>query len=396
MVLARTSSRRGVVRLAGPSHGRTAPTRTRGWAIRRIALVVGPLLLMVAGWETWRSLPRGTDISPHEWVPIEAGKNAVWCAVSQLAWQRTEEVVGTRTLEIDGAGDADGLEVMNRGPFPADALDRASYVIGAGGAGTDVAFRAALVKAFGSVPDGVVVPPVEGNHVAVFAYLRKALPFAVRFDACKTPIAFRTGPMPFVGRKSVSAFGFDEPREPARATEAPRADDALTQVRLHWQDDETSPSEFILELRTAARERIFLARVPPEPTLAETWTSVSRLLSGEGRPLPAFDRLAIPRIDAGRLFASFDGLLGEIVGSTPSGARLDAFSTSLRFRLDETGARLDAAAYDGVLLGGPSSGGRRPSYVFDRPFLLALMERQATRPYLLLWVGNPDLLVAAE
>ena len=64
----------------------------------------------------------------------------------------------------------------------------------------------------------------------------------------------------------------------------------------------------------------------------------------------------------------------------------------IRFQLDESGAILDAEAAVMTLNGDePPPDPRR--FVFDRPFLLYLQQRQAKQPYFVMWVENPEVLV---
>ena len=59
---------------------------------------------------------------------------------------------------------------------------------------------------------------------------------------------------------------------------------------------------------------------------------------------------------------------------------------SIRFRLDESGAVLKSESI------GVWARGRR-EFVFDKPFLIMVKRQKARRPYLVLWIGNTELLV---
>ena len=71
---------------------------------------------------------------------------------------------------------------------------------------------------------------------------------------------------------------------------------------------------------------------------------------------------------------------------------------TIQFRLDEYGAELISDTQSHV-----ADNGHGPSleidplkprhFIFDRPFLLVLRERQAESPYFLAWIGNADLML---
>ncbi len=64
----------------------------------------------------------------------------------------------------------------------------------------------------------------------------------------------------------------------------------------------------------------------------------------------------------------------------------------VRSLLDEFGAILDAEA-GVVTLNGDEPPPEPRRFVFDRPFLIYLQQRQAQQPYFVMWVENPEVLV---
>ena len=62
----------------------------------------------------------------------------------------------------------------------------------------------------------------------------------------------------------------------------------------------------------------------------------------------------------------------------------------IRFQLTERGAVLESSA--GMTTAPVASG----DIVFDRPFLLALIEEGAPQPYFLLWIANAELLARVQ
>jgi hypothetical protein len=72
----------------------------------------------------------------------------------------------------------------------------------------------------------------------------------------------------------------------------------------------------------------------------------------------------------------------------------------IKFQLDESGARLESLA-EGKFFALDDEDQDRPperprQFIFDRPFLLALQQRNAEFPYFVLWIANAELLIPAE
>jgi hypothetical protein len=61
----------------------------------------------------------------------------------------------------------------------------------------------------------------------------------------------------------------------------------------------------------------------------------------------------------------------------------------IKFRIDETGAVLESEAVMHFDFGAPA--GHR-EFVFDRPFLIYLIERTADQPYFAAWIENTELM----
>ncbi len=374
----------GIARAGSDGPVREASSRTRRRWLRRVTLVLLAVAAAVLGRLGWRCVPRGTVVTPTADAKIQHARNALWCATAQLSWDRLAEAVGTKGLPVEEPADTTAVEAMNREPFPAGALDPKTFVAMGGlvREGVRERFERALVDRFGRVPEPVKVGDLGPEGAAAFSYLLKEMRFATAFADDLAPLPFHVGPLPWVGTARVRSFG------------GRSGDDALDQVRLQWEDDAGDPGEFILELRPETNDRILLARVEPEDTLWATWHSVAEHLGGEGRPLPPGARLAVPVIDVGERDASFDSLRGPLVAGDGTRLSLVRFEQWTKFRLDRMGARLESFTLADAR--GETRFPPHPDYLLDRPFLLALVERGATRPYFLLWVANADVLERAD
>ena len=140
-----------------------------------------------------------------------------------------------------------------------------------------------------------------------------------------------------------------------------------------------------------------LAKIPRVATLAEALAAVeARIARPIGRnvqkKLDLGERLVIPLLS---LFVErkYTELIGRTFLNPGFTTLFVADATQLiRFQLDESGATLDAEAAI-VALNGDEPPPEPRQFVFDRPFLICLQERQAQQPYFVMWVENPEVLV---
>jgi hypothetical protein len=92
-------------------------------------------------------------------------------------------------------------------------------------------------------------------------------------------------------------------------------------------------------------------------------------------------------------------LIGLPVINAPAQLPLGVAKQSIKFQLDEAGARLESESRAKFvsLDDEPDDDPNQPrQFVFDRPFLLALQQAGAEEPYFVLWVANSELLLRAE
>lgn len=192
----------------------------------------------------------------------------------------------------------------------------------------------------------------------------------------------------------VESFGLWETQATPHLHEA-RAEQLCVHYHRFGSDDEPSdhPSEeFLVELMTEDREdRIFVSKLPPQPTLAASvqW-ALARIRddgpSAPGARLGVEERLEVPCIDfdLARRYAELEGA-GVVCAPLEAQAFGDVLER-VRFRLDEGGALLVSEARVGGLCLPPRS------LVCYPPFLVMLVRRGSPVPFLALWIETPALL----
>lgn len=321
---------------------------------------------------------------------LQTGKSAIYCATTQIAWDLLRP---EKEARMEYTGDSPIAKSLIENPFPLESLDPASYFAGTGrnDDGTDEKMLAEFVKKF---PHAKVnpFPPPEVPGQILFAYLQKSLPFPDEMQKFPDPLEFHTSEMP----DNVESFGWL-----GSNGESNDSDVLEHTVRVA---DYVSDEDFIVVLSTDTEhaDEIILAKIASEKTLREVWnTTQKRLSTPLGKKvypgLQGVDQLQIPIISFG-----IEAELTEIKGlGVPTGnlplRYIDCARQTMRFRLDEFGAELVSDQYFLVADFEPMEESQKPikprKFVFDRPFFIALKEKEAEVPYFLAWMGNAELLV---
>lgn len=317
-----------------------------------------------------------TVVTSHLETPLGAGRNVLWCATFQLAWNELADLAGG---EIRMADEDAAVAALNRRAVGRSDLDSRTYVALAGMVEDGVLTRAKdeLRKTFGFAASPRLLPPPgslpDGSFVA-YSYLFADLPFAWSFERLAYPLQFGGTPVECFGIQQYLAQQENEAK-------------AAGQLQVcDWR----SNGDFIVSLMTQRKEHhLYLALVPPAPTLAQTIRAVQeRIASGRREPLAECLDFRVPvlNFDVVREYGELTGR--PLTVSTPrlNGQPIDIAKQQVRFRLDERGAVLKSEAIISRGLG-------MNNLVFDRPFLILLQYADARVPYFALWVDNAELLV---
>lgn len=317
-------------------------------------------------------LPRTTVAATLDEAHV-AGRNLLWCATFQLAWEQLAGVLGAPPrLEKDPPL---ARRLADR-PAPQTGLDERFYVAVAGfgesaRAQVEERLRHTLDEA---LPLRLLPDRLEANDVLAFAWLRVVLPFEVPFQPVETGLRFDGG--------MVSAFGlWDDPEAWA---------ERARQVRI-WRY--AGREDFIVELEAKeTNERLLVARLQPGASLAETVATVlGQIDAVEAQPPERSDRLVIPRLSFD-LTRSYHELIGSrFTNPGFTDHVLIAAAQNVRFRLDERGAELRSESALVATFAAPVPLPRK--MICDGPFLVILMRAGAPSPYFALWIENDELLL---
>ena len=304
---------------------------------------------------------------------IPPGKNVIWCATLQLAWNELCKLAGGSIMMED---EAPLVALLNQQTAANLDLDADSYLAVAGSDKDVLAAIANIPKQFGGRDFRGDLGDIPPGSIAAYAYLFKTLPFEWAFTRFTSPLQY--------GETGVASFGIGQYME--SETEQKIASQVLI-LSYNTNDD------FIVELMTASQtDRLILAKVAAEPTLGATVTAIlDKIADSTPTMLQKLENLVIPVVDFDRMQA-YPELTGrKIIAVNPqvNGKSIGAVVQRTRFTLDETGAILESKA---LMASAPSP----RQFVFNAPFAVILMRQNATTPYFALWVANDDVLVPLQ
>ena len=139
--------------------------------------------------------------------------------------------------------------------------------------------------------------------------------------------------------------------------------------------------------------QVILARVPRKDTLAATWEDVrARMKTAREKSrthaLFMSDQFLVPNfdIDIRHRFAELEGKDKPLANSGFEDQWIDRAEQRVRFKMDRGGVELKSEAILNLKSDKPES------YRFDGPFLLVMKKRDGERPYLVMWMGNSELM----
>jgi hypothetical protein len=328
---------------------------------------------------------RDTDVVPHAQGPMVAGRNYLYCATFQLAWNRLQNAVLKEPVHLSGAPPmAEALVFGSK--LADDILPPGSYLVKAGLVKDGVVriTREEMKERFPN--SGIQLPSDLDEQAAVtIAYLRCSFKFREAFDLLDEPLVFRSKN----GSAKVASFGVRCVRSTSDHDKA-LAKQVTVLARANDED-------FILRLNTTSDDdELILARVVPAGTLSATLAAVAERIKrhdgldrGDPTELLSLESLIIPIIDLD-IWRSYSELQKRsITDSRGSKIVLAVAEQGIRFRLDEKGARLESSAHT-VLT---STAREQPAkYILNKPFLVMLKRRSCDQPYFACWVETPELL----
>ncbi len=330
-----------------------------------------------------------TVIVPTLDAKMPDGKNVIWCASFQLAWDRFADDVLHAPPEVAGAEEI--VSQLNDSKFPETNLSPDCYFATAGYCRDGIVekIRREMQQRFQRTPK--IDPTDPANAIVAYGYLEANIPFTIPFFQNRKPLEFVDGKanqtlIPSFGIRNIDKYKYYRLRDQIKIL-------YVSKDCLPRKSGGFFPAEFVIDpCHDSSPNQIVLACIKPGDTLAATVEKIDKLIAiGSENEYPLEygpnDVLLIPNMawDISHHFSELEGtnrkLLNKGFGKYFVGSALQ----SIRFRLDRSGVELasEAAIF---CLPIPTH------FVFDRPFVIYIKKRGERRPFFAMYVANAELL----
>jgi hypothetical protein len=313
--------------------------------------------------------------------PMPPGKNVIWCASFQMAWNKLKDNVVKEPILLQGAQQAS--DRLNKAPPVEADLPEGSWYAAAGLVkdGIIEKIKREMNEKFQRTPDFSDAGP--DTVAAAYAFLQANVKFTIPFFENRKPFLFKDA----AGNETaVGSFGVRQEDDYAYRNLRKQVEVLYFEVNKEEIQD-----EFVIDpCCDSSPCQIVLACVPPKGTLEETLKYIEGKIPKEGyseyrRHLIDVDVLLMPNIFY-KISHHFRELESKPIGNRNlAGLVIDPALQDIEFKLDRSGVEL---ASEAKILVKPSA----RYFIFDRPFLIYIRQRGAPRPFFVMWVSNAELL----
>jgi hypothetical protein len=315
------------------------------------------------------------------------GKNVIWCASFQLAWDRLAQNVFRAPPAVAHAEEV--VSQLNGSKFSEDNLPGGCYFATAGLCADGIVGKIdkEMQRRFRKSPRLDLTAP--SNTIVAYGYLEVNTPFRVPFFENNERFVFCDSK----GKQTnVTSFGIRRKDEGVYR----RLRDQVRVLYAAEMDARTMAmefAEFVLDpCCDSSPNQIILACVKPAETLRATVEYIEKLISSARTPpnngkLDVIDVLLIPNMawNITHHFAELEGPDKQCLNKGFEGNYITNALQIIRFRLDRSGAELASEA--AILYKGLA-----PPYYFNRPFVIYVKKRGGTTPFFVMYVDNAELL----
>jgi hypothetical protein len=308
-------------------------------------------------------------------IPMEK-RNMIWCGTFQMAWNELRDNIIKEDIKLK---DENALSPeLNKKTFTKDYIDEKDYIAMAGynKDGIVEKINASLKKKFNEEGKWKVETKLQNpEDILAYGFLKKNIDFEYAFQDLKDGLDF-------VGTK-VKAFGLGDIKEEENRNRLAK------QVKLLFYD---SDDNFIISLKGKnTNDEVILAHIEPKDTLSNT-LNYALSNSGKEEVVTSNDFLQIPmfQFDINKNF-------NELINKSLENKGFEDYSIGsaiqrIQFSLTERGAELKSKAEIGMLKSVATP--KKPKkLVFDKPFLLYMKQKDKDKPYFVMWVENPEVMI---
>jgi hypothetical protein len=321
--------------------------------------------------------PNQTVTIPHLDQEIIDGQNIVFTSSFHSAWSRLKEDILNEDVKVNRqmtlVNSLNNMEEVKIDPNSSVSLG------GFIGEGIIEKINSSLKSKFNRTVNFSNYKNDPFNIIC-YSYFNKEIKFEIPFETFNDPFPFFGSGQPV----DVNCFGI---WTCGRSELHQKIKRQVTVI------DFKNRRDFILSLKNpSGNDEVIIALISPSKTLSTTIIDVvERIKNSEPTKLVSNDRLVIPKLNL-NISKDYTELLGVKLANT---GYEDYFFAEAKhdigFSLNESGASANSEAKI-ILKKGP---GPR-TMIVNRPFLIMMREKNSENPYFAAWIGNHELLVAAE
>lgn len=332
-----------------------------------------------------------TEVSPSLDFALRLDKNLIYSATFQITWnQLADEIIKSPIALVDNLPI---VQKLNKRLFEKGDISANYYLamVGFGHEGIIEQIKHNLRNRFNREP-GIDFKVVSPNDILSYSYLEKSIPFDTNFDVFDEPLTFSDN-IP------VQSFGIikgDAATDQVQILDYSNNDDFVLKLCSpmfqYWDAKRKG-----IEYQPKITDEIIIAKIAPKSTLLETVEYVIHRIKTSEQRNSMLDSnvqevLQIPKIDFDilRQYSEIEGLL--FANQNFQHYCITQALQAIKFRLDETGAKLSSAGFTHLTFGASE---QIRKFIFDKPFLIYFREKQARYPYLAVWINNSELFIKA-
>lgn len=315
-------------------------------------------------------------------MPIQKGKNLIWCASFLAAWKALQEDIVHDPVQLAKA--AESCNRLNLAQDPREYIPEGCLYASAGWVNEGIipTIQEGVRERF-PTHEPPTFPGIALDSIVAYAFLEANVTFKIPYSQNDEPLVFTDSRGI---NTTVNSFGL-RPKDKDACWEL-----RSTQPRVIFAayDQQHCVTECVIDLDFKSEpSQILVAITEPKGTLAATLASVEDKLRQPCQKVRGdwiYDVILVPDLDW-RITHRFVELEGRpFLNAGLESQQIDVAEQDILFRLHRTGAELKSEAKMYTLGGGGTD------YLFDRPFLICMKKRGAERPYFVMWVDNAELL----
>lgn len=311
------------------------------------------------------------DVSTKNMSEYSAIQDKLWCVTFQLVWNELSEKFVKGTVNLVG-GNPPIVDELNKKLYTADILSENSYYITWGKISKDLKkqIEKDIKKKFNETSDilGMINWNAKNSYL-FYTMLKKNFTFIEPFD--------RLDSAPFnASKENVKYFGIQKSTN----------NEVRNNVAVLFYN---SPDEYAVKLSTKENEDVILFRTNMEDTFENYFGYI--LKNSYMTKFSKKDIMLIPDIIVDELI-SYDELSGKQIEGTDF--VISKAIQTIKFKLDNKGGSLKSEAALTVMKTAFRPEQETPRYfLFNKPFVLFLMEAGKEKPYYAMKIDNTDFLV---